>query len=63
MAHLLIVDPEDYFHTLFQTVLAQASCVAVEAADNYEGLLAAARVCQADGRMDTRYLVEYWTGV
>ena len=49
MARLLIVAPEDDFHTLFADVLAQAGYVAVEAANSYEGWPAADAACQVDG--------------
>jgi len=52
MARLLIVGPEDYFHTLFQAALAQAGYAAVEAANSYEGLSAADAACLADGTME-----------
>ena len=54
MARLLIVEPEDYFHTLFQAVLAQAGYVAVEAANSYEGQLAVDAVCRSDVMRDIR---------
>ena len=41
MARLLVIEPEEYFHTLFQEVLAQASYVAPEAVNSYEGSPAA----------------------
>jgi len=51
--------PEASFHTLFQVVLAQAGCTAIEAVNSYEGRPTADVVCLADGRMDLRYLVVY----
>ena len=57
MARLLIVAPEDDFHTLFDDVLAQAGYVAVEAVPSAAGLAAADAAGQADGRWDIRYLV------
>jgi DNA-binding response OmpR family regulator len=54
MARLLIVEPEDYFHTLFQAVLAQAGYVAVEAANSYEGQLVVDAVCRSDVMRDIR---------
>ena len=53
MARLLIVEPEDDFHTLFDAALAQAGYVAIEAANSYEGRPAAA-VCRADVTTDMR---------
>lgn len=54
MARLLIVEPEDYFHTLFQAVLAQTGYVAVEAANSYEGQLVVDAVCRSDVMRDIR---------
>ncbi len=54
MARLLIVEPEANFHTLFDAALAQAGYVALEAANSYEGRLAADAVCRADVRRDRR---------
>ena len=54
MARLLIVEPEDDFHTLFQAVMAQAGYVAVEAANSYEGQLVVDAVCQSDVMRDIR---------
>ena len=54
MARLLIVEPEDDFHTLFQAVLAQAGYVAVEAANSYEGQLVVDAVCRSDLMRDIR---------
>jgi hypothetical protein len=54
MARLLVVGPEDYFHTLFQAVLAQAGYVAVEAANSYEGQLVVDAVCRSDVMRDIR---------
>ena len=48
MARLLIVAPEDDFHTLFDDVLAQAGYVAVAAANSYEGRPAADAAYRAD---------------
>ena len=41
MARLLVIEPDEYFHTLFQEVLAQASYIAPEAVNSYEGSPAA----------------------
>jgi CheY-like chemotaxis protein len=54
MARLLIVEPEDDFHTLFQAVLAQAGYVTVEAANSYEGQLVVDTVCRSNVMRDIR---------
>jgi hypothetical protein len=57
MARLLIVAPEDDFHTLFADVLAQTGYVAVVAVPSAAGRAATDAAGRADGRRDIRYLV------